>query len=112
VLTPDVASVRDTQNIRQLVAGVTGADRVVSVLNRANMKGGLDRALIEKALGGPPDVVIPDLGAGMLEAINLGVPALQRVPSLKKYLAPLVREITGVRPGSQGGSWFARMFGR
>lgn len=112
VLNPDVASVRDTQNIRQLVAGVTGADRVISVLNRANMKGGLDRALIEKALGSPPDVVIPELGAGMLEAINLGVPALQRVPSLKKYLAPLVREITGMRPGGESTSWFARMMGR
>ena len=111
VLTPDVASVRDTQNIRQLVAAVTGADRVISVLNRSNMKGGLDRPLIEMALVGPPDVVIPELGHGMLEAINLGVPAIQRVPALRRHLAPLVREITGIRPANEGKSWLARVFG-
>jgi pilus assembly protein CpaE len=112
VATPDVASMRDTQNIRQLVAGVTGADRVISVLNRSNMKGGLERSLVEKALGSPPDVVIPELGHGMLEAINLGVPAVQKVPSLRKYLAPLVREITGLKPGRSGRSWLGRLFGR
>jgi pilus assembly protein CpaE len=112
VATPDVASMRDTQNIRQLVAGMTGADRVISVLNRSNMKGGLDRPLIEKALGGPPDVVIPELGHGMLEAINLGVPAVQKVPALRKHLAPLVREITGLKARRSGGSWLARLFGR
>jgi len=109
VATPDVASMRDTQNIRQLVAGVTGADRVISVLNRSNMKGGLERSLVEKALGGPPDIVIPELGHGMLEAINLGVPAVQKVPALRRYLAPLVREVTGVRSRS-GLSWLARLF--
>ncbi len=112
VATPDVASMRDTQNIRQLVAGVTGADRVISVLNRSNMKGGLERSLVEKALGSPPDVVIPELGHGMLEAINLGVPAVQKVPALRKHLAPLVREITGLKPGRSGRSWLRRMFGR
>jgi pilus assembly protein CpaE len=112
VLTPDVASLRDTQNIRHLVAGITGADRVISVLNRADMKGGLDRPLIEKALGGAPDIVIPDLGPGMLESINLGVPAVQRVPALRRHLAPLVREIAGVKTGRNGRSWLSRLFGR
>jgi pilus assembly protein CpaE len=112
VATPDVASMRDTQNIRQLVAAVTGADRVISVLNRSNMKGGLEKALIEKALGGPPDVVIPELGHGMLEAINLGVPAVQKVPALRRHLAPLVREITGLKSRRAGGSWLTRLLGR
>jgi pilus assembly protein CpaE len=111
VATPDIASMRDTQNIRQLVAGVTGADCMISVLNRANMKGGLEKAPIEKALGGPPDVVIPELGHGMLQAINLGVPAVQKVPALRRYLAPLVREITGLEP-RRAGSWLARLFQR
>jgi pilus assembly protein CpaE len=110
VMTPDVASVRDTQNIRQLVAGVTGADRVISVLNRYNMAGGLDRELVERAMGGAPDVAIPELGAKMLEAINLGVPAIQKVPALRKHLAPLVREITGQRPSRSDKSWLSRMF--
>ena len=41
VLTPDAASLRDTQNIRRFVAGLTGPDRMISVLNRADMKGGM-----------------------------------------------------------------------
>ena len=112
VLTPDVASLRDTQNIRQVVADVAGADRMISVLNRADMKGGVERALIDKALGGAPDVSIPELGRGMLEAINLGIPAISRVPSLRRHLAPLVREIAGIKPPAADSSWWRRMFGR
>jgi pilus assembly protein CpaE len=111
VLTPDVASLRDTQAIRQLVTGLTGADRVITVLNRYDMKGGLDQAIIEKALGVKPDVVIPDLGKRMLEAINLGIPAIRRVPALKRHLASLVREIAGVDARYSGRSWLRRMFG-
>ena len=112
VMTPDVASLRDTQNIRQVVAGITGADRVISVLNRSNMQGGIERGLIDKALGRSPDVIIPELGRGMLEAINMGVPAIKRVPSLRRHLAPLVREIAGVKPNRAGSTWLRRMFGR
>jgi pilus assembly protein CpaE len=112
VLTPDVASLRDTQAIRQLVTGITGADRVITVLNRSDMKGGLQQSLIEKALGVKPDIVIPELGARMLEAINLGVPAVTRLPSLRRHLAPLVREITGVGAATGGFSWLRRVLGR
>lgn len=111
VLTPDVASLRDTQNIRRMVTGITGADRVITVLNRSDMPGGIERQLIDKALVGKPDVVIPDLGRGMLEAINLGVPAVRRVSALRRHLAPLVREISGVK-GSGGRSWLRSLFGR
>ncbi len=110
VLTPDLASLRDTQNIRQVVIAATGSDRVITVLNRSDVKGGIERLLIDRALGGPPDVVIPELGRGMLEAINLGVPAVKRVPALRRYLAPLVREITGVPSATE--SWLSRMFAR
>ena len=112
VLTPDVASLRDTQAIRTLVTGLTGADRVITVLNRSDMKGGLDAAMVQRALGVKPDVVIPDLGKRMLEAINLGVPAVQRVPALRRYLAQLVREVAGVDGSTSGRSWLRRMFGR
>lgn len=112
VLTPDAASLRDTQNIRQVLAGLTGPDRMISVLNRADMKGGMQRAAIDKALGGAPDVIIPDLGRGMLEAINLGIPAVKRVPSLRRHLAPLVREIAGVRPNHARSTWLLRMLRR
>jgi pilus assembly protein CpaE len=95
VLTPDVASVRDVNNIRELVKEIGGGDRMLTVLNRANMKGGLARDLLERALGAEADVAIPDLGGAMLEAINKGVPAVRCVSSLRKHLRPLLREITG-----------------
>jgi pilus assembly protein CpaE len=108
VLTPDVASLRDTQNIRQLVGNVTGANRVISVLNRYDMKGGIEKSLIDRALAGAPDFLIPELGKGMVEAINMGVPAVRRVPALRKYLAPLVGEISGIAPTKPKTSWFGR----
>jgi pilus assembly protein CpaE len=106
VLTPDVTSLRDTQNIRQLVGNVTGANRVISVLNRCDMQGGIGKSQIDRALAGAPDFLIPELGKGMLEAINMGIPARRRVPALRKYLAPLVREISGVAPAKSRTSWF------
>ena len=112
VMTPDVASLRDTQAIRNLVTSVTGSDRVITLLNRSDMEGGLTVDLIEKGLGVRPDIVIPELGKGMLEAINLGVPAVRRVPGLRKSLAPLVRELTGIAPSSRTRSWLRRLFGR
>ena len=109
VLTPDVASLRDTQAIRALITGITGGNRVTTVLNRSDMRGGLKAALIERGLGVAPDIVIPELGKGMVEAINLGVPAVRRVPALRRALAQLVREIAGIAPPAATRSWFRRV---
>jgi pilus assembly protein CpaE len=110
VMGPDVASLRDAQAIRQFVVGTTGADRAVTVLNRADIKGGLQLGLIARGLGAMPDTIIPDLGRRMIEAVNLGVPASQRVPALGRHLAGLVREITGVGASAASASWLRRMF--
>ena len=64
--------------------------------------------MIERGLGGQPDTVIPDLGRRMIEAVNLGVPALRRVPALGQHLAGLVREITGVGAPVAATSWLRR----
>jgi pilus assembly protein CpaE len=108
VLGPDVASVRDARGIRSMVKVLTGSDRVITVLNRADSKKGLNLKLMEKGLGSPPDITIPDLGPAMLEAFNLGIPALQRVPALGRHLAPLLREIAGTQTAPQR-SWLMRM---
>jgi pilus assembly protein CpaE len=65
--------------------------------------------MLEKALGAAPEIVLPDLGKRMTESLNLGVPAVRRVPELRKQLSPLVREIAGVRTGGSSGSWLKRM---
>jgi pilus assembly protein CpaE len=109
VMGPDVASLRDAQAIRQFVIGTTGTDRVVTVLNRSDAKGGLASSLIERGLGGKPDAVIPDLGRRMIEAVSLGVPALRRVPALGRHMAGLVREITGLGATAASTSWLRRM---
>jgi pilus assembly protein CpaE len=109
VMGPDVASLRDAQAIRQFVIGTTGTDRVVTVLNRADAKGGLASSLVERGLGGKPDAVIPDLGRRMIEAVSLGVPALRRVPALGRHMAGLVREITGLGAAAAPTSWLRRM---
>jgi pilus assembly protein CpaE len=97
VFQPDLPSLRDVQAIRQSALTTTGSDRVLTVLNRATMRGGLSKELVQRGLGQMPDLVIPDLGSRMIEAINLGEPALQRVPALGRHLMPLVREVAGLR---------------
>lgn len=111
VMGPDVASVRDAKAIRGFVTSATGTDRTITVLNRADTKGGLHPRLIEKGLGIRPDMSIPDLGRRMLESVNLGVPALRRVPSLRRHLATLVREVAGIQPAAGINSLVRRVLG-
>jgi pilus assembly protein CpaE len=110
-MSPDVASLRDARSIRNFVTKATGSDRSITVLNRADMKGGLQLALIEKGLGAKPDTSIPDLGRRMVEALNLGIPASRRVPALRRHMAALVREVAGVSPAPGPASWLRRMVG-
>jgi pilus assembly protein CpaE len=109
VMAPDVGSLRDAHALRGWMDGAAGQHRTVTVLNRADLAGGLAPGLIEKGLGGKPDVTIPDLGRRMIEAVNLGVPAVRRVPALRRHLAGLVREIGGLAPAADSGSWLSRM---
>ena len=111
VLGPDVASMRDARGIRHMVKMLTGSDRTMVVLNRAETKHGLSPKLMEKGLGAAPRLAIPDLGSRMIEAFNLGVPALQRVPKLSRHLAPLLREIAGTQTAPEHG-WLGRLLRR
>jgi pilus assembly protein CpaE len=96
LLEAEVTGLRNAHALRNAVTNIAGKDRVFTLLNRANRAGGLPRATIVKALGAEPDMVIPDLGKGMTQAVNLGIPALKHVRGLRRHLAPIVREITGV----------------
>jgi pilus assembly protein CpaE len=105
-----VTGLRNAHALRSAVTNIAGKSRVFTLLNRANRAGGLPTATIAKGLGAEPDMVIPDLGKGMTQAVNLGVPALKHVPRLRRYLAPIVREITAV--GNERKGWFRRLIGR
>jgi pilus assembly protein CpaE len=102
LLEAEVTGLRNAHALRAAVTNIAGKDRVFTLLNRANRAGGLPNATIAKALGANPDMVIPDLGKGMTEAVNLGIPALKHVRGLRRHLAPIVREITGVRAERKG----------
>jgi pilus assembly protein CpaE len=108
LLEAEVTGLRNAHALRTAVTNIAGKDRVFTLLNRANRPGGLPRATIVKALGAEPDMVIPDLGKGMTQAVNLGIPALKHVSGLRRHLAPIVREIAGV--GAQRKGWFRRLF--
>jgi len=108
LLEAEVTGLRNAHALRTAVTNIAGKDRVFTLLNRANRAGGLPRATIVKALGAEPDMVIPDLGKGMTQAVNLGVPALKHVRALRRHLAPIVREIAGV--GAQRKGWLRRLF--
>ncbi|MBR1279251.1 AAA family ATPase [Bradyrhizobium sp. AUGA SZCCT0283] len=96
LLEAEVTGLRNAYALRNAVTNIAGKDRVFTLLNRADRAGGLPKATIVKALGAEPDMVIPDLGKGMTQAVNLGIPALKHVSKLRRHLAPIVREITGV----------------
>ncbi|OMI12149.1 pilus assembly protein CpaE [Bradyrhizobium brasilense] len=109
LLEAEVTGLRNAHALRNAVTNIAGKDRVFTLLNRADRAGGLPRATIVKALGAEPDMVIPDLGKGMTQAVNLGIPALKHVSRLRRHLAPIVREITGV--GSMKRSGWKRWLG-
>jgi len=109
LLEAEVTGLRNAHALRTAVTNIAGKDRVFTLLNRANRAGGLPRATIVKALGAEPDMVIPDLGKGMTQAVNLGIPALKHVSKLRRHLAPIVREIAGV--GAKRKGWFRRLLG-
>jgi pilus assembly protein CpaE len=110
LLEAEVTGLRNAHALRTAVTNIAGKDRVFTLLNRANRAGGLPRATIVKALGAEPDMVIPDLGKGMTQAVNLGIPALKHVSGLRRHLAPIVREIAGV--GARRKGWLRRLLGR
>ncbi len=109
LLEAEVTGLRNARALRTAVTNIAGKDRVFTLLNRANRAGGLPRAMIAEALGAEPDMVIPDLGKRMTESVNLGIPALKHVSGLRRHLAPIVREITGV--GGERRRWWKRLLG-
>ncbi len=102
LLEAEVTGLRNAHALRAAVTNIAGKDRVFTLLNRAGRAGGLPKATMAKALGAEPDMVIPDLGKGMTQAVNLGIPALKHVSGLRRHLAPIVREITGVGAERKG----------
>lgn len=112
VMGPEVASIRDTVSMRKLVTATGSPGRVITVLNGLGRRGYLPIKLVAEGIGGPPEVVIPDLPRQLPRAANLGRPALRDSPPLRRALAQLTQEIAAVRTNPSQRSFFARLFGR
>jgi pilus assembly protein CpaE len=110
VFGPDMASLRDVERAKKMVAALTGASRTMTVLNRANMPGALKPNIIAEALGAKPDVIIPDMPRQISRATNLGRAALKDSAKLARALAPLTQELSGVR--QPGGGFLSKVFKR
>ncbi|WP_206035716.1 P-loop NTPase [Roseomonas sp. HF4] len=112
VMGPEVASIRDTVSLRKLVTASGAPGRVITVLNGAGRRGFLPTKLVAEGIGGPPDVVIPDLPRQLPRASNLGQPALKASSPLRRALEQLTQEIAAVRSSTARPSFLARLFGR
>jgi len=111
LLEAELTGLRNAKMLRKAVTEISGKNRVFTVLNRHNQPGGLPLDTITRGLQFKPEILIPDLGRRMVEAVNHGIPAVHQLPALRRALAPLVREIAGIET-SKSYSIFRKWFGK
>jgi pilus assembly protein CpaE len=104
---PDVAGVRDALAMKRMVTTQGSNGHAMLVLNNAGLPGGLSAQLIEEALGGRPDCVVPWLPKQLVRALNLGQPAVSASATFRRALAPLVREVSGTAVERRRSSLFS-----
>ena len=104
VINPEVASLRDAQQMKRLIDAQIGGGRILTVLNRSTMPGALNLEMIKQGLGSKPEVVIPDLSKAIVRSANLGKPAVTECQPLRRALLPLTQEASGadLRSGARG----------
>lgn len=93
VMSPTLASIRDTLRLLALPNGPSQPRRAVVVLNRAGMAGGLDTRRVADALKMQPDVVIPDVKRSVERAASLGKPVAQERGPFRNGMIALAREV-------------------
>ena len=97
VMDPTLASVRDMLRLLALPNGPAQPRRAVLVLNRDNLRGGLNRRQLEEGLKMRPDVVIPDLPKVVGHAANMGEAAMAGRGGFRSGILLLAREVAFVR---------------
>lgn len=96
VATPDLASLRDTSRFIQISKGLGyPTDKMLVILNRAGILGGVRPQDIESVLHHQIFMQIPDDGPNALRSINRGIPLLYRYPRspASRSLRKLVRTL-------------------
>jgi pilus assembly protein CpaE len=81
MLQPDIFSLRSTLSLLEILQGEAAVrGRIHLVLNRADIRGGLDEAVIEKQLNQKLAISIPDDAPLATYALNRGVPFIGSHP--------------------------------
>jgi pilus assembly protein CpaE len=104
VTTPDLASLHDTSRFIQLT-GTLGfsPDKVLTVLNRAGMQGGVKNREIETALHQRLFAQVSEGNAKVIRSLNRGVPLLFSSPrnKMSKEIRALALALADMLPGVQ-----------
>jgi len=93
VMVPELANLRDLLRLHALPAAPVQASRALVVANQCGRPGALAARALEKALGFPPDIVVPHLPRQVTAAAALGVPAIERARAFREAIRALADEI-------------------
>jgi pilus assembly protein CpaE len=100
VTTPDLASLHDTSRFLQLSRSLSySADKILMILNKAGVEGGVKLKDIENVLHNQVYHQIPNDSANVLRSINRGIPFLVYYPrsSASKSIQQLARNLTAIK---------------
>jgi pilus assembly protein CpaE len=89
-----LASARDLMRWREWIGPNSPERRTMHVLNMSGADGALPEAEFVRAVGHPPDVVIP-YDRGIAAAASLGAIAAQKSSALNRGLARMLRDLAG-----------------
>jgi pilus assembly protein CpaE len=99
VTTPDLASLHDTSRFLQLSRSLSyPADKILMILNKAGVEGGVKLKDIEAVLHNQVYHQIANDPANVLRSINRGIPFLVFYPrsSASKSIQQLARNLTSI----------------
>ena len=104
ITTPDLASLHDASRFIQLAQPLGfPPDKVLTVLNRAGIKGGIKIREIEAALHQPLFGRIAEGDAGVIRSLNRGVPIVygSSRSAVSRDIRALAGKLSAMHPGAQ-----------
>ncbi|WP_426955199.1 AAA family ATPase [Muricoccus radiodurans] len=96
VMEPTLAGIRDALRLLQMPPGPAQAHRPIIVLNRHNRRGALPIARVSETMRIEPDILLPDLPAGVEDAATMGEPAAKGNRAFAAGIAALAQAAAGI----------------
>ncbi len=100
VTNPDLASLKDTSRFIQVTWGLSYSnEKILVVLNRAGIPGGIRSSDITGTLHQEVFMQIPDEGPRGIRSINSGIPLMSRYPrsGASKAIRQIAKELTNMK---------------